>query len=486
MFANCFFMKRTFYSMLTLLVCVIGAMTGCTTKMIPDWLNVDKATVTLDAAGEGTALITVEASRAWTATPSASWVKVVTDDTALTVSAEPNETGFDRTADVVIVAGPAEFTVKVVQVGREPLTAYYRFMTDMQGATISPSGKFVGAYTARADESTGGQIEWDVYLIDLATNEKKLLATLPYSLYQFDGVRAVTDEGIVLMDNDMIQTVVMKEGEADYMLPGFADVENIRIAATSAGDGSVWVGYATGPTGMVPVKYVNGVPERMEMPETNFRGQEVGSVVVRGCSADGSMVYGSTWDNLDFGMLYWDKEGHVHWAGEDIYQVEPTEMIGPMGEPYTDYLVTGLQVQADAFNMSPNGRYIGGLYYKEEVNADRTDVITTQIAAVYDTEEHKTIILSDYSGYGGVTAVTDDGLALISKSMQSYYCQTDVVNLATGENLGAGIDYVMDKFGLLLPASHGVTYLPIGGKAAFGEEAAPGNNLMWYWYVAAR
>ena len=159
-------------------------------------------------------------------------------------------------------------------------------------------------------------------------------------------------------------------------------------------------------------------------------------MVVRGCSADGSMAYGSTWDNLDFGMLYWDKDGHVHWAGEDIYQVEPTEMIGPMGEPYTDYLVTGLQVQAEAFNMSPNGRYIGGLYYKEEVNADRTDVVITQIAAVYDTEEHKTIILSDYSGYGGVTAVTDDGLALISKSMQSYYCQTDVVNLATGENLG--------------------------------------------------
>lgn len=480
-------MKRTFYFMLTLLAaCAIGCMSGCTTKETPDWLDVDKATITLDAAGELTSLITVESSTSWTATPSASWVKVETEATTLTVSAEPNETVADRSAELIIKAGAAEMTIQVVQVGREPLTAYYRFMTDMQGAAISPSGKFVGAYAARADESTGGQIEWDVYLIDLSTNEKKLLATLSYSLYQFDGVRAVTDEGVLLMDNDMIQTVVMAEGEADYMLSGFEDVENIRIAATSAGDGAVWVGYATGPTGMVPVKYVNGVPERMEMPKTNFRGQEVGNVVVRGCSADGSMAYGSTWDNLDFGMLYWDKDGHVHWAGEDIYQVEPTEMIGPTGEPYTDYLVTGMQVQADAFNMSPNGRYIGGLYYKEVVNADRTDVVTTQIAAVYDTQERKTIILSDYAGYGGVTAVTDEGLALISTSMMSLYCQTEVIDLNTGENLGAGIDYVMDKFGLLLPASHGVTYLPIGGKAAFGEEAAPGGNLMWYWYVAAK
>ena len=484
MLVNCFFMKRTFYSMLTLLACAIGLLAGCTKNESPDWVDVDKVTVTLDAAGETAVIIAVESSTSWTATPSASWVQVAVEATTLSVTAEPNEAVADRTADLVIQAGSANITIKVVQVRCETQTAYYRSMTDMQGATISPSGKFVGAYTARVDK--GGQIEWEVYLIDLATNEKKLLATLPYSLYQFDGVRAVTDEGIVLMDHDMIQTVLMKEGEADYMLPGFEDVEDIRIAATSAGDGSVWVGYATGPTGMVPVKYVHGVPERMEMPKTNFRGQEVGNVVVRGCSADGSMAYGSTWDNLDFGMLYWDKDGHVHWAGEDIYQVEPTEMIGPMGEPYTDYLVTGLQVQAEAFNMSPNGRYIGGLYYKEEVNADRTDVVITQIAAVYDTEEHKTIILSDYSGYGGVTAVTDDGLALISQSMQSYYCQTDVVNLATGENLGDGIDYVMDKFGLVLPASHGLTYLPIGGQAAFGEEAAPGNNLMWYWYVVAR
>ena len=254
--------------MLTLLACAIGLLAGCTKNESPDWVDVDKVTVTLDAAGETAVIIAVESSTSWTATPSASWVQVAVEATTLSVTAEPNEAVADRTADLVIQAGSAEITVKVVQVGRESQTAYYRFMTDMQGATISPSGKFVGAYTARVDK--GGQIEWEVYLIDLATNEKKLLATLPYSLYQFDGVRAVTDEGIVFMDHDMIQTVLMKEGEADYMLPGFEDVEDIRIAATSAGDGSVWVGYATGPTGMVPVKYVHGVPERMEMPKTQL------------------------------------------------------------------------------------------------------------------------------------------------------------------------------------------------------------------------
>lgn len=239
MLVNCFFMKRTFYSMLTLLACAIGLLAGCTKNESPDWVDVDKVTVTLDAAGETAVIIAVESSTSWTATPSASWVQVAVEATTLSVTAEPNEAVADRTADLVIQAGSAEITVKVVQVGRESQTAYYRFMTDMQGATISPSGKFVGAYTARVDES--GQIEWEVYLIDLATNEKKLLATLPYSLYQFDGVRAVTDEGIVLMDHDMIQTVLMKEGEADYMLPGFEDVEAIRIvatSATSAGDGS--------------------------------------------------------------------------------------------------------------------------------------------------------------------------------------------------------------------------------------------------------
>lgn len=475
--------KKLYYAMSLVLVAV-GLLAGCTKNATSDWVEVDRFMVSLAADGTQEVVINVEASTKWTTSPTATWVKVAESENTLTVTAEENESVAGREAEIIITAGSAQATVKVLQVGRESNRAWYRFMTEMQGANISPSGKYVGAYAARVDESTGGQIEWDVYLIDLETNEQTLLNTFPQSLYDFNDVRAVTDQGIILLDSKMIYTVVVEENEADYIVPGFDGLDGIRITATST-DGSVWVGYGDYP--YVPLKYVNGVPELLEMPETNFRGQALeGGVLTRGCSADGSMIYGSTMDNLDYGMLYWDKEGHVHWVGEDIREVEEVELFDSNGTPYTDYIVTGMQVEADPYNMSPNGRYIGGIYCQEVPNADNTDVEINQLAAVYDTVEGKTTVFTDYLGYGGITAVTDDGLALIATSMLSLYCQTEVIDLNTGENLGSGIDYVMDKFGLMLPSSHGLTYLPIGGKAAFGEEAAPSGALMWYWYVAAK
>lgn len=476
--------KKLYYVASLVLATMVGLLAGCTKQGGEDWIKADKAAITLSAAGTDAVVISVEASTSWTATQSDAWIQLATESNTVTVTAPANEEVAERSGLITLTAGSAKMEISVVQVGREALTANYRFLTNMQSAGISPSGKYVACYAARVADD-GNTLEFDLYRINLETNEQELIGSYAQSLYEFNFVRCVTDEGVIFMDRAQTYSVVFEEGKAEYMVEGFDGITSPRIEATS-GDGSVWVGYGIGETGYTPVKYVNGVPERMEMPETNFRGEAVGNVTVRGCSLDGSMAYGSTWDNMDFGMVYWDAEGHVHYAGEDIYTVTPVDLV-VNGNPMKYNLVTGMQVQADAFNMSPNGRYIGGTYFKEEANADKTDIVTTMLPAVYDTVEGKTIILSDYAGRGAVTAVDDNGIALVvATSGMALYSQTIMVDINTGENLGQTIDYVMDKFGIMLPSSHGVTYLPVGGNTAWGEEAAPGGNMLWFWYVVGK
>ncbi len=48
--------------------------------------------------------------------------------------------------------------------------------------------------------------------------------------------------------------------------------------------------------------------------------------MARGISADGSIIYGTSWENSDFGMLYWVNNGAKNtekpkWVGEDVREL---------------------------------------------------------------------------------------------------------------------------------------------------------------------
>lgn len=101
-------------------------------------------------------------------------------------------------------------------------------------------------------------------------------------------------------------------------------------------------------------------------------------VTARGCSADGSVIYGSTWDNLDFGMLYW-KEGKVDWVGSDVREVETVQIDNGIGETIDYRLVNGMIATAEYTKISPNGRWIAGAYRTEKLAGN--DIARTQYPA---------------------------------------------------------------------------------------------------------
>lgn len=72
--------------------------------------------------------------------------------------------------------------------------------------------------------------------------------------------------------------------------------------------------------------------------------------MARSISANGEVIYGTSWDNSDYGMLYWEKEGagfgRPQWVGEDVREITPTVMQYQDGTEYDYNLVNGCICQA--------------------------------------------------------------------------------------------------------------------------------------------
>ncbi len=91
-------------------------------------------------------------------------------------------------------------------------------------------------------------------------------------------------------------------------------------------------------------------------------------IIARGISADGSIAYGTIWDNLDFGMVYWDKEGNVHYVGEDVRTVTTVQRSDGYGGTYDYNIVNGMISWAGTYQASPSGKYIAGTYREESIS----------------------------------------------------------------------------------------------------------------------
>ena len=80
----------------------------------------------------------------------------------------------------------------------------------------------------------------------------------------------------------------------------------------------------------------NGTATMLPLPEKDFRdvpydGDDF-DLMARGFSEDHSIIYGTTWDNKDFGMIYWDADRNVHFVGEDVRKVTTIQRPDGYGE----------------------------------------------------------------------------------------------------------------------------------------------------------
>ena len=404
-------MKTDFRIFVCLLPAVV--LSGCKTpgEVETHYVKLDYAEYSFRAAGNQPLVVEVRTSPAeWSAESDASWCRYTEDEFGLTITVDDNVAEAERRAVITVTAGTASQEIEVWQLGAETgVPSRYRYMIDYFGGVISPNGKWFGAFYNDYDENDN-TINYPV-IINIETDKRIVLGPYPASMFGLADAMAITDQGTLYIDDSVNGGVVGFTPDGDYFLsqaaPGFSGA---TVIEGSALDGRVMVGWGTGsPEGYTygPVKIVDGEYQPLPLPELNYRGDEYDQgAMARGISANGEIIYGSTWDNEDAGMIWWDAEGTARYVGEDVRNEREVTMVDWSGSEYTYTLVDGVQTWSGAGQASPDGKWLAGTFTVESLNETRDRINSTYYPAYFNTETGQTTVLEDYEGYGGCGVTT--------------------------------------------------------------------------------
>ena len=442
-------MKRLFTTGIAAATLLLSCLSGCTkTEETFHYVNLSQVSCSFLGEGNQPLEITVKASpAAYEATPGATWVKATQseDGKVLILTVDDNDTGAERSTTVTIAAGEALQTITVNQLPKDSAIARYRKLDTFQmGAAMSPSGKYAGGFTASI--APDDSFQYSPTIVDLETGEVYEFGPYPESLHYLHQTMAVTDQGLLFISDGQNGGQIAIDLTGNLFIPeapaGFTGKPEIQ--GTSA-DGKYWVGYGMkGKVGedSAPCKallWTDGVPAELPWPDLNYRNEEVWyGGMARGISANGEIIYGTSWENSDFGMLYWvnngENTGKPKWVGEDVRKVTPVVLERPDGTTYETHIADGLICDATATKISPSGKWIASTYRTEEISENKQAIKKIQKAAFYNTETETTTIVEDYGESMGMY-VTDDGIAFIA--IGTYASTSSVVyDLNTGTDLG--------------------------------------------------
>ena len=488
-------MRKDLFGVLALLV-GSALFAGCTTG--PEgteehYIKLSDAVCTFTEDGGETQVIDVRANPEWSFESGASWLKVSEGEgSTLVVSADPNTDG-ERSAEITLQAGEATASIRVYQLGARGLSARYRLLEQLNSAVMSPSGRYAGGFTASIAPDDSWQ--YSPTIVDLETGEVYEFGPYPESLHYLTQTMAITDQGLLFISDGFHGGQIAIDLTGNIFIPeapaGFTNKPQIQ--GTSA-DGKYWVGFGMkgklfeDPAPQKALLWIDGVPHELPWPELNYRNEEAWyGGMARGISANGEIIYGTSWENSDFGMLYWINNGTStaapKWVGHDVKEVWEETMKMSDGTEYTTHLVNGLICQAQLTKISPNGKWIASSYRTETPADDRISIVTTQKAAFFNTETETTVIVEDYGESVGVH-VTDDGIAFIGIGTLGI-SSGKVYDLNTGTDLGDTQDWVYDKYGIIIPAGY-INYISPDGRFVLGtkaESSAMGVSFI-NWYIA--
>ncbi len=492
-------MKRILSKVLAV-VLALAACTGCksTGGETFHYVNLSQVLCTFLGEENQPLEITVKASPAdYEVAPGASWLKAEKseDGKTLTLTVEDNETGAERSTTVTVEAGQAVQQITVNQLAKDNEFARYRRLETFQsGAAISPNGKYVGGFVPSIAPDDSWQ--YSPTIIDMETGDVYEFGPYPEAVYYMTDNMCISDQGVLFIHDGSNGGMIIVDTEGNVTkLDAYEGYRGAPIIESVSADGRYWVGHAVkGRVGEdnAPCKallWIDGVPHELPWPELNYRDEATWyGGMARGISANGEIIYGTSWENWDFGMLYWVNNGEntaaPKWVGHDVREVVPVTMKMGDGTEYETHLVKGCKCTAENTKVSPNGKWIATKYCEDSVSDDGISMYTSETPAFYNTETETTVIVNDY-GSGSGTHVTDDGIAFIGLgSLGVTACM--VYDLNTGTDLGSMADWVYDTYGIIIPGSGFISYVTPDGKSVIGSfpMASAGGVTYVSWYIA--
>ena len=428
-------MKRHLYTIL-LPVAAALALSGCTTgseEADEHYIKLSDAVCTFTEDGGEAQIIEVRANPEWSFESGASWLKVSAGEgSTLEVSVDPNADG-ERNAEITLQAGEATASIRVYQLGARGLSARYRLLEQLNSAVMSPSGRYVGGFYTDVLGENGFQ--YTAVVIDLETDKWHEFGPYPETLFGFTEAEVVTDQGVLYISDSTNGGCVAFDLDGTYTVP----------------------------------KSIAGY----------------GPLVMQSSSVDGSVVYGTSWENYDYGMAYWDKDGNVDWVGSDLRTVTTVQRPNPLDGTLYDYnIVNGMICWANQTQISPNGTWIAGTYRTEEYDKENDEVLQANYPAFFNTETKTTTVFDEYAGCVAM-GVTDDGLGLIG--IQGMGVNSGfIVDLASKTKVDDMLPWIRSEFGIII-SEGAIHYLTPDRQKVFGAKLRYEQNgavTTLYWYVA--
>lgn len=423
------------------------------------YIKTSDATYSFSSAG-GSATIAVTASGDWRAECDASWLSVTNDASTISVVADANEFGRERTAYILVLSGSMSTSIEVFQAEDNRMPVIYR---QTNSYVHSQNYRYVGGITAATLEDGTSMAEQYVVLVDMIECKEIFFGPYDANRYQLQEVFAVTDDGDMFIQdrNKVTQYFKRQDGSiTPYIQKG-------TIFSCSA-DGSVAVGARiiqiegdSDNFGMwAPIKWVNGVEHILELPETPTRPQYewYGGAICRGVSADGKLIYATEWNSVDFFLLMWDENDQVHRVAEDVLKVTPVEVTDANGTVGIYYVVECAMKQSNNPSaITPSGKWIAGWVHVESFD-DSGRLFDIQYPAFYNTLEHKTHIFWDYPDSHALAARDSDNVGFIRTNsrlmqqddltMSDYY----TVDIESETTISTTQQWFFDNYGIYPPA----------------------------------
>ncbi len=366
-------MKR--YSFLILAATALvsaAALSGCQKdpETLINHLRLSDNAVMFDALGNQTYTVTVTSSTGeWTFAKEGDWmtVELTEDGNALTVTAGVNASSEALEGKITVSNAFSEENISVSQLGEsEPDAPKFRVLTDYNTFTISAGGKKALACVNQVVDEVGFINNTNIYVIDLATDERTELTPFVGETTELQAYEAsaISDDGRVVIitgKSDMKSLVYNNDTNEWDAVAMINSTDKANLVSAMSADGSIWVGYGRKSSNLYyPIKWVDGTPQEMSAPEKNGMDMDVtNGTMARGCSADGTVIYGSCWDNFE--ALYWNSAGEWSWIAEDLIKFETKEVQGMFG---TTTLLSLSTPYLDANNMrlSSNGKWLAMNY----------------------------------------------------------------------------------------------------------------------------
>lgn len=473
-------MKKTLSGCIVATVLLFFFLSGCKkTEDAFHYVKLSQISCSFNGSDNLPLTISVETSPvAYEATCDNTWVKVQKneDGTGITLTVADNETDAEREGTVTVTAGEVSRQILVQQLAKDNKISRYRRMDAYWANTcaISPSGKYVGA----VGETLEGEVWYNTPTIfDTETGETYEFGPYPES-YGLGQVYAMSDDGLMFIATGQSGGQVVIDINGDMFVPEVAGYENKPEISSTSADGKYWVGYIL--QGMQkPLLWTDGVAEELPMPEKNYRNEEFwAGVLARGISSNGKIIYGTSWENDDCGMLYWTIDGseisQPRWVGDDVRKVTPVIVEDWMGE-YEYNIVDGCISTAEPYKVSPSGRWIATSFREEVIGSDGY-VSYVQRPAFYNTETETTTIIDDYGEATGMFA-TDDGIAFIGLGTMALTV-AKVYDLNTSTDLGDVVDWVSQNYGIIIPGGC-IEYVSPSGHL-FGNFFVDTHYIDWY------